>query len=141
MSDKKILVVDDELHITQILAFKLKKAGLAVVTANDGEEGVRLACEHLPDLIVSDYQMPVVNGFELAKHLYSDAATAHIPILMLTGRVHKLSPSELAKTNIQALLAKPFSAREVLAKVEELICLLRSESTNAKSNFRGMAAA
>ena len=121
MNRKKILIVDDELYITQILAYKLKQAGALVVTANDGEEGFKMASEHQPDLILTDFQMPGLNGLEMAVRLKEEPKTHQIPLLMLTARGHKLSPSQLARTNIKGLLPKPFSAREVIAKAAELI--------------------
>ncbi len=133
MNGKKILVVDDELHITQILSYKLKQSGAAVITANDGAEGYKLACEHLPDLILTDFQMPAMNGYELATQLAVNAATSSIPLLMLTARGHKLSPEELARTNITGLVPKPFSAREVLSRVQDLI----AASTHLKDDQGG----
>ncbi|MDP6059821.1 MAG: response regulator [Pirellulaceae bacterium] len=124
MKSKKILVVDDELHITKILSFKLVKAGLSVMTASDGEEALRLACENKPDVILTDFHMPVLNGYRLAVRLRNEPRTSEIPLIMLTGRGHKLSPADLAKTNITALIPKPFSAREVLAKVQALVELI-----------------
>ena len=121
MSGKRVLVIDDELHITHILSFKLKQLGIEVVTANDGEEGYRHASQHHPDLILTDYQMPVMDGYELAVELNRNPETEDIPILMLTARGHKLTPSELASTNIQGLIPKPFSAREVMGRVQEMI--------------------
>lgn len=121
MIGKRVLVVDDELHITQILSFKLKQIGVDVVTANDGEEGYQNASQYRPDLILTDYQMPVMDGYELAVQLNQDPETSDIPILMLTARGHRVTPAELASTNIQGLIPKPFSAREVMARVKEMI--------------------
>jgi len=121
MIGKRVLVIDDELHITQILSFKLKQIGVDVVTANDGEEGYQHASQYHPDLILTDYQMPVMDGYELAVQLNRDPETSNIPILMLTARGHRLMPAELASTNIQGLIPKPFSAREVMARVKEMI--------------------
>ena len=117
----KILIADDELYITSTLAQKLRKAGYEVRTASDGEEALALATEQVPDLIVTDYQMPILSGFDLAVELRQNPATAGVPLLMLTARGHRLESSELARTNIRCLLAKPFSLREVLSKIDELL--------------------
>jgi CheY-like chemotaxis protein len=74
----------------------------------------------LPDLICSDFQMPLMSGLELAERLKATAETAHIPILMLTARGHRITPTQLAQTNIRTMLAKPFSARELVAKLQEV---------------------
>lgn len=121
MANKKILVVDDELHLVHIVSYKLKQMGYDLVTAHNGRDGFELACQHKPDLIVTDFQMPVLDGYEMATRLLANPDTAQIPIIMLTARGHKLSPSALAKTNIQTLMAKPFSARQLVEHVAELL--------------------
>jgi len=120
-TDKLVLVADDELHLTHIVRFKLEQAGLQVITANDGQEALKLALAHQPHLIVTDYQMPVMDGYELCVQLREHSVTMHTPVLMLTARGHKLSPSQLARTNIAYLMAKPFSAHELMEKTQELL--------------------
>jgi CheY-like chemotaxis protein len=121
MDGKTVLVTDDEPHIRHMLDYKLKKTGFAVITAGNGREAFDLARARRPDVIVSDYQMPVCDGLELAMRLKDDPATAKIPVLLLTARGHKVSASDLAKTNIKALMPKPFSPRELIAQIADLI--------------------
>lgn len=123
MSTKTVLVADDEMHVTHILSFKLQTAGINVVTANDGEEAYALACQKRPDLIITDFQMPLLNGFDMCVQLRSNALTAEIPVIMLTARGHKIEPADLARTNIQHLIAKPFSARDLLSRAAELLSI------------------
>lgn len=118
---RRILVIDDERHITRIVAFKLTQAGYEVATAGDGEEGYQLACEQLPDLIVTDYQMPHLDGYAMCVKLRQSAATAEVPVILLTARGHKLAPSELLATNIQCILQKPFSAHDLLTRIAEML--------------------
>lgn len=118
---KKILVVDDELHLVHIVCYKLKQMGYAVVTAHNGRDGYELACQHKPDAVVTDYQMPVMDGFEMAVQLRANPNTAEIPLIMLTARGHKIPTSDLVKTNIKNLMAKPFSALQLIENVAELI--------------------
>ena len=113
---RKILVVDDESHITQVVSLKLSNAGYAVVTAGDGEEGFEIACQEKPDLVITDLQMPYMSGIELAKKLRRNPATASTPVLMLTARGYALDQSELGQTNIKGVMSKPFSPREVLER-------------------------
>ena len=117
----KILIADDEAYMTEILAFKLRAAGFEVATAGDGSEALKVALAMRPDAIVTDYQMPNVSGFELAKNVKSDPRTSHIPMIMLTARGHLLTAAQLAQTNIRFLLPKPFSARDLLTKVQEML--------------------
>jgi two-component system alkaline phosphatase synthesis response regulator PhoP len=126
MNGKTVLVTDDEPHIRHMLDYKLKKTGFSVLTAGNGREAFDLARTHRPDVIVTDYQMPVCNGMEFAVRLKGDPETASIPVLLLTSRGHKVPASELAKTNVRALMPKPFSPRELIAQIEELILTGRS---------------
>lgn len=117
---KRVLLVDDEAHILHVVALKLRSAGFDVHTASDGEEGLDAAIDLQPDLIITDYQMPFMTGLELAQQLKVEGVTASIPVIMLTARGFSLAPDEIAKTNVVAVLSKPFSPREVLAKAQEL---------------------
>jgi two-component system phosphate regulon response regulator PhoB len=121
MASPKLLVVDDEPYLTELVAQSLERAGYSVFVANDGEEGFEAACRESPDLIVTDYQMPVTDGFSLACRLKETGQTANVPLIMLTARGHRLSPTDLARTNIKQMLAKPFSARQLKALIEELV--------------------
>ncbi len=121
MQGKKILVVDDEAHITGVLSLKLENAGFDVTTASDGEEALELVEQSLPDMVITDLQMPYVSGIELATQLSASERTARIPVLMLTARGYSLSAEDLAATNIKDVLSKPFSPRHVLARVQELL--------------------
>jgi len=118
-----ILISDDEPHIRHIVGSKLRAAGFTVLEANNGKDALALAIEHLPDLIVTDFQMPVMSGFEMSQQLASNPETSEIPIILLTARGHKLTPTELATANIQVLVNKPFSPRELLETVREQLPL------------------
>ena len=118
---KKILVADDEAHIRHIVSTKLSNAGFEVVTATDGEEALEVCLAEKPDMIITDLQMPYMTGLELCKHLRADERTRDIPALMLTARGFDIEPGEMAAAGISAVLAKPFSPREVLQKVEALV--------------------
>jgi len=120
-STKTILVVDDESHILNVLSLKLQNAGYQVVTAADGEEGFELALQVQPDLIISDFQMPFMTGLEMCTRLRQQNKTQNTPAIMLTARGYSLTQSDLDQTNIVGVLSKPFSPRDVLARVQELV--------------------
>ncbi len=117
----KVLIADDESHILNVLSLKLKNAGYDVLTAVDGEEALELAREQRPNLIITDYQMPVITGLELCQRLRAEQRTEGIPAIMLTARGFDLEPAEMTAAGIVGVLAKPFSPRQVLGKVDELI--------------------
>ena len=116
-----ILVADDEPHIVHVLSMKLRSAGYEVITAEDGAEAFETALEKSPDLIITDYQMPLMSGLEMCMKLKADERTAATPALMLTARGAGVGPEYLCQTNIVSLLSKPFSRREVLARVVEIL--------------------
>jgi len=116
-----ILVIDDEPHIVHVVALKLRNAGHNVVTAGDGAEGFELATADDFDVIITDIQMPYLTGIELAKKLAGHKVAKDVPIIVLTARGYKLDNESLEDTSIRAILSKPFSPREVLGQVEEIL--------------------
>jgi CheY-like chemotaxis protein len=121
MSGQTILVADDETHILNVLTIKLRNAGFNVIAAEDGETALALVCEHMPDLVVTDYQMPGLSGVELLSKLRCKEETRHIPALLLTARGFSVSERDRLAGNIQEVIAKPFSPREVLACANEVL--------------------
>lgn len=116
-----VLIADDEPHILRIVALKLSRAGFEVLSACNG----RLAWEALErervDLLISDYQMPELNGLDLAQKMYFDERFAQIPILLLTAKSFSMSQQDMQDTNITALISKPFSPRDLLAQVKATV--------------------
>lgn len=121
-----ILVVDDEVHILHVVSLKLRNAGYEVITAEDGEEGLETALEQHPDLVITDFQMPYMTGLELCQKLKEDQRARATPALMLTARGFSLDGDDLERTNIVGVISKPFSPREVLMRVQDLVGI-RSE--------------
>ncbi len=121
MPAKTLLIVDDEAHVRHMLDYKLVRAGFSVITASNGVDALRLAREQRPDLVVTDLQMPGGDGLSLCLKLHEQPDTATIPVIMLTARGYKVPPSDMVRTNIKCLVPKPFSPRELLAQVQELL--------------------
>jgi two-component system, OmpR family, alkaline phosphatase synthesis response regulator PhoP len=121
MADKKILVVDDEVHIVQVVAIKLRNNGFEVITAENGAEGLELAVQEQPDLIVSDYQMPVMSGLEMIENLRAKPETRNIPVVMLTARGFAIEDEKKQQLGVAACLSKPFSPRELLQSIESVL--------------------
>jgi two-component system alkaline phosphatase synthesis response regulator PhoP len=119
---KRILLCDDEVHILRAAEFKLKRAGYDVQTASDGQE----AWEHIqaqpPDIIITDCQMPRLDGLGLVQRVRENPNTQDLPVLMLTAKGFELSHEELAdKWQILGVIAKPFSPRELLQTVDKIL--------------------
>lgn len=121
MDSFKVLVCDDEPHIVHVVSTKLKNSGFEVITAGDGEEAFASALAEAPHLVITDYQMPYLSGLELCAKLRSRPETSAIPVIMLTARGFSMGASDTAETNICRVLPKPFSPREVLACVREIL--------------------
>ncbi len=121
MAEKKVLVVDDEIHIVHVVAIKLRNNGYEVISADNGAEAFELACEAKPDVIVTDFQMPVMTGLELAEKLRQCEQTKNIPVILLTARNFAISQQQQKDLQIAQCLSKPFSPRELLGHIEDIL--------------------
>ena len=113
--DRKILIVDDEKNILDIIAFNLKKEGYQIIKASDGEEGVKKAMEENPDLILLDIMMPKMDGYEACKKIREKKNT---PIIMLTARAEEVDKVLGLELGADDYVTKPFGVRELMARVK-----------------------
>jgi DNA-binding response OmpR family regulator len=118
---QKILVVDDESEAVELVEFNLKQAGFEVVTAADGEEAVKKAKASLPALVVLDLMLPEIDGLEVCKLLRRDAATAKIPILMLTAKAAEIDRVLGLEIGADDYVTKPFSPRELILRIKKIL--------------------
>jgi CheY-like chemotaxis protein len=116
-----ILVADDETHILNVVSLKLRNAGFRVLTAHDGQEALELAQAELPDLLITDYHMPMLSGLELCRRLRQDPKTQSIRAIMLTARGYHLEEQDTQTSGILRMLSKPFSPRHLLLTVHEVM--------------------
>lgn len=121
MADKKVLVVDDEIHIVHVVAIKLRNNDYEVITAENGQEAFELACEEAPDIVVTDYQMPIMSGLELIEKLRGCDKTKDIPVIMLTARSFAVEEEIQQRLKISVCLSKPFSPKELLRNIEDVL--------------------
>ena len=119
MTQPTILVADDEPHIVNAIALKLRHAGYRVLTARDGQQALQAALVDQPDLLIADYHMPLLSGLELCQRLRQ--ANAAIPTIMLTARGYTVDLCDAPASGILRTIAKPFSPRQLLASVEEVL--------------------
>lgn len=116
-----VLIADDEPHIRHLVGTKLKLAGYNVLVASNGQDCLELAREHHPSLIVTDFQMPMLSGFEMSQALAEDQSTARIPIILLTARGHKITQEELDTTGIRMVMDKPFGPTDLMKRVQGML--------------------
>lgn len=118
---KTILVADDESHILSVVSLKLRNAGFNVICAHDGTEAFDLARTERPDLLITDYHMPGLNGLEVCQKLREEADMKALPAIMLSARGYHLTDTELQQSGISQMISKPFSPRQLLATVNEVL--------------------
>lgn len=119
---EKILVVDDEISLQETLAYNLKKQGYEVETTGNGTEALEIARETKPDLIILDVMLPGLDGFEVCRILRREMAT---PVLMLTARDDEIDRVVGLEVGADDYLAKPFSMRELIARVKAMLRRVR----------------
>lgn len=115
---RRVLVVDDDPHIRQLLAFAFAKAGMEVSEAGDGEEALESAAKALPDLLVLDITMPRLDGLEVCRRL---RATSEVPILFLSSRDEEIDRVLGIELGADDYVTKPFSPREVVARAKAIL--------------------
>lgn len=118
---RRILVADDEEYIVRVVSFKLESAGYDVVEAIDGADAWSKVRAGDIDLVLTDHQMPLLTGLELAGRIAADPSTQHIPVIMLTARGFRLDAEEIVASRIVELIAKPFSPRGLLDRIRETL--------------------
>src|SRR4051794_32990073 len=108
-----VLVADDEADIASLVAASLRRAGLDVVTAANGEDALEIALARRPDACVLDIMMPNVNGYEVVRRLKEEPATARIPLVLLSARAGALDRDYGLRIGAAAYIRKPFPPREL----------------------------
>lgn len=128
MAAEKILVVDDEDHIVELISYNLINSGYNVITANNGLDAVRLAKEENPNLILLDLMIPGLDGFDVCKAIRSDGNTKDISIIMLTAKGEELDKILGLELGADDYITKPFSIRELLARIKAILRRTKASS-------------
>lgn len=121
MEKKKILVVDDEPDVTELVAYNLKAKGFHVETLNDATASISKARNYHPDLIILDIMMPHLSGIQICRILRNDNKLARIPIIFLTAKAEPQDRIEGLESGADDYLAKPFSPKELTLRVESIL--------------------
>ena len=117
----KILVVEDEPAIQELIAFNLKRAGFAVLRAENAEQAMQMINEMLPDLVLLDWMLPQMSGIEFANILRRESRTKTIPIIMLTARIEENDKIQGLDVGADDYITKPFSPRELVARIKAVL--------------------
>ena len=113
-----ILVVEDEAAQREVLSYNLEAEGYRVLQAESGDEGLLLARENVPDLIILDWMLPEMSGIEVCRQVKSDTTTKAIPIIMLSARSEDVDKVRGLETGADDYVAKPYSVKELMARVK-----------------------
>ena len=120
MSRPRILIIEDERALTEVLTYNLQREGYETVTAHDGQEGLRKAQTVLPDLILLDLMLPVLNGLEVCRQLKAEDRTRAIPIVMLTARAEETDQVVGFSLGADDYVTKPFSPKVLVQRIRAL---------------------
>jgi DNA-binding response OmpR family regulator len=118
---KKILVVEDDPDLVELLSFNLRACGFAVSTSADGVDALKKARAIMPDLILLDLMLPQLDGFGVCEILRRDAATAAIPIIMLTAMSSHFARLAGLEAGANDYITKPFSPKQLVSRVQEFL--------------------
>ena len=121
MTKGKILVVDDEVNITQILEFSIGAEGYEVITAANGEEAIDKARREQPDLIILDIMMPKIDGYEACRILKSNPLTKGIPVVLLTAKGRDIDKRLGYEVGATDYIIKPFSPNKLVDRIHQLL--------------------
>jgi two-component system phosphate regulon response regulator PhoB len=125
MTSAKLLLVEDDPALAELLEYRFSNEGYSVRATPDGDEALLLAAEDAPDLIILDWMIEGTSGIEVCRRLRRDKATAHVPIIMLTAREGEDDKIRGLETGADDYLTKPFSPRELLARVAAVLRRIR----------------
>ena len=135
-----ILVIDDEPDLVELVEFNLKKDGYEVIGARNGQTGLEIAQKHLPDLIVLDLMMPGIDGLEVCRQLRADNRTKQIPMIMLTAKSAEADRVVGLELGADDYVTKPFSPRELVARVKAVLRRAQPADTQAQIIRQGRLA-
>ena len=135
MAEEKILVVDDEEHIQELLRFNLENNGFKVLCAGDGIEALKLAREVIPQLVLLDLMLPKMNGYDVCTEIRKDISISNTPIIILTAKSEELDKVLGLELGADDYLTKPFSVRELVARVKAILRRTKIQQVDKTFSF------
>jgi two-component system, OmpR family, alkaline phosphatase synthesis response regulator PhoP len=121
MAEEKILVVDDEENILELIRFNLENSGYKILTANNGNDAIKLVKSEEPQLVLLDLMLPGMDGYEVCKEIRKDNAVSTTPIIMITAKGEELDKILGLELGADDYITKPFSVRELIARVKAVL--------------------
>ena len=121
MASKKILIIEDDEDIVEMISYNLRKEGYRIISVSNGEDTLDLAVREKPDLVILDLMLPGMDGLEVCKSLRQDARTSNLPIIMLTAKSQETDKIVGLEVGADDYMTKPFSPRELLARIKAIL--------------------
>ena len=134
-----VLIVDDEPAQIELLRYNISKAGFDTLLARDGQEAIRMTEEHEPDLVVLDWMMPEASGIDVCRELRKRTETRFLPIIMVSARGEESDRSLGLDSGADDYISKPFSPRELVARINALLRRARPSLLRDKLEFAGLS--
>ena len=113
----RVLVVDDEIHVMELIQLALGTEGFEIIPAHNGKEGLEKALSEKPDIVVLDINLPDINGIEVCRQLKASSETRHIPILFLSALSQKENVEKCIAVGASACISKPFQVKPLIAQI------------------------
>lgn len=135
MNNEKILIVDDEEHIVELIKFNLEANGYKTITASNGLEALELAKNEKPDLVLLDIMLPGLNGNDVCKEIRKDTEISTMPIIMITAKGEELDRILGLELGADDYVTKPFSVRELMARIKAVLRRTKVETVNDTYSF------
>ena len=132
----KILVIDDEKDIVELICYNLEKEGFSVLIAYDGEAALRAVKAQKPDLIILDLMLPKISGLDVCKAVRNNSATANLPIVMLTAKAEEVDKIIGLEMGADDYITKPFSIKELIARVRAMLRRRDNNKILQKEEFK-----
>ncbi len=132
MGKRKILIIEDDKDIVEMLDYNLKEEGYDTISALNGEEGIALAGKERPDLIILDIMLPIMDGFEVCRTLKNDDRVAHVPIIILSAKSQETDKVVGLELGADDYVTKPFSPRELIARMRAILRRRKGEHAGNK---------
>lgn len=139
MAGEKILVVDDEEHIIQLIKFNLEKNGYKVISAIDGIEGLKTAKSERPQLVLLDLMLPGLDGYDVCREIRKDNNISNMPVIMITAKGEELDKILGLELGADDYITKPFSVRELMARVKAVLRRTKIEYNDKSYKFGDIA--
>ncbi len=132
MAKEKILIVEDEKDIVELLQYNLEKENFKIQSASNGQRALDLVRKNHPDLVLLDLMLPEIDGLEVCRILKKDSKTSHIPIIMLTAKSSESDKIVGLELGADDYITKPFSMKELIARIRALLRRLNPENKQAE---------